>query len=413
MFRRFAQRFVSQLLRNKQIVIAKSLPHPAKPFYQSCGFFPSRIPQNFKKYLYVLGLSLCGGGLWYKMKPHHINQSIVSYVKSNESFNSSNSLRHQFNFINTVVQGCASGVVYIEIEDLKTNDSLTGHHQISNGSGFLINEDGWILTNAHVVINKPKNLIKVTLNDGSTYDATVANADMNMDLALLKIKTDRKFPFLRLGRSSDVNTGEWVIALGSPLSLSHTVTAGVVSSVDRGARELGLRNFSMRYIQTDAAITFGNSGGPLVNLDGDVIGINNLRVTAGISFAIPVDYAKKFLEQSRIIQMPDNVNFQRVQQKQSLGVVTMIVTPELISYLNELDREVPQDTKQGVLVWKVLEDTPAARGGLELGDIITHVNTIPISVVNNVYSLIEKNTETLKLDIIRHGSKKKVILHVT
>ncbi|KAF5306710.1 hypothetical protein FQR65_LT07265 [Abscondita terminalis] len=306
-------------------------------------------------------------------------------------------------------------VVYIEIKDVKKLDLETGQPQTSsNGSGFLVSDDGLILTNAHVVINKPKNLITVMLKDGTSYDATVENADMNIDLALLKINSNRKFPYLRLGNSADVTTGEWVIALGSPLSLSHSVTAGVISCIDRGAAELGLRNVAMRYLQTDAAITFGNSGGPLVNLDGDVIGINNLRVTAGIAFAIPVDYAKKFLQQSKKIKTPENVSYHRKQEKCVLGIITLLVTPQLIALLDSVNKKVSNSVTHGVFVWKVLKDTPAYYAGLKPGDIITHVNDRIILDTQNIYSIIEENTEMLTITIVRGGGQQEAnSLHTT
>lgn len=138
-------------------------------------------------------------------------------------------LRDQFNFIDKVARKCADAVVYIEIVDPRridpaTNDPLV----ISNGSGFIFKEDGWILTNAHVIISRPQAVVLAKLNDGSSYQASVEDADMNIDLALLKINPDRKLPILKFGKSSDVIVGEWVVALGSPLSLSHSVTAGVV-----------------------------------------------------------------------------------------------------------------------------------------------------------------------------------------
>lgn len=213
--------------------------------------------------------------------------SLFPIVHAAEKQNDEN-LRERFNFIDKIAKKCASAVVYIEIKDIRKIDPNTGDSLItSNGSGFFIAENGWILTNAHVVVNKPESSIVVIMNDGCAFEATLEEADMNLDLALLKVYTEEKLPYLNFAKDNDTTVGEWVVAMGSPLCLSHSISAGIVSSITRSAQDLGLLNYTMRYIQTDASITFGNSGGPLINLDGNVIGINNLRITSGISFAIP------------------------------------------------------------------------------------------------------------------------------
>ncbi|EFA00184.2 Serine protease HTRA2, mitochondrial-like Protein [Tribolium castaneum] len=217
--------------------------------------------------------------------------------------NERQSNREKFNFINNVVKKCAPAVLYIIISDPSQVDFDTKSPVItSTGSGFIINEDGWALTNAHVVLEQPQSIINVITYDGLAYTASLEHVDVSKDLALIKINADKKLPVLEFGSSKDAIVGEWVVALGSPLSLTNSVSVGIVSSINRSAEDIGLRNYPMTYIQTDASITFGNSGGPLVNLDGHVIGINNLRLTAGICFAIPVDYAKTFL---------DNAHFDR------------------------------------------------------------------------------------------------------
>lgn len=139
-------------------------------------------------------------------------------------------LRGKYNFINKVVNQCASAVFYLEIRDPFKKDLETGEPIItSNGSGFLISDDGWALTNAHVVLNKPQSTITAIMRDGKSYKVQVEDADMNIDIALLKLETEEKLPSLDFGEPGDASIGEWVVALGSPLSLSNSVTVGIVS----------------------------------------------------------------------------------------------------------------------------------------------------------------------------------------
>ncbi|KAI4804260.1 hypothetical protein KUCAC02_025894 [Chaenocephalus aceratus] len=196
--------------------------------------------------------------------------------------------------LDNVVEKSNPAVVYIEIVG---RHPFSGREvPVSNGSGFIISSDGLIVTNAHVVANKRG--VRVKLTNGDTYNATVQDVDQAADIATIKITARNPLPTLSLGRSSDIRQGEFVVAMGSPFALRNTITSGIVSSVQRGSKELGLSNSNMDYIQTDAAIDFGNSGGPLINLDGEVIGINTMKVTAGISFAIPSDRLQLFLDQA-------------------------------------------------------------------------------------------------------------------
>lgn len=171
----------------------------------------------------------------------------------------------------------------------------------SSGSGFIISTDGFIVTNAHVVSQSSDGSVVVTMWDGRKVKGFVHSLDEKSDLALIKIPEPsggEKLPVARLGTSSSLRVGEFVVALGSPLQLQNTVTFGIVSAVARHATELGIAKSRNEYIQTDAAINVGNSGGPLVNLDGLVIGVNTMKVNAtGISFAIPVDTVAQVVKQ--------------------------------------------------------------------------------------------------------------------
>uniref|UniRef100_A0A672KYK2 Serine protease HTRA3-like n=1 Tax=Sinocyclocheilus grahami TaxID=75366 RepID=A0A672KYK2_SINGR len=207
--------------------------------------------------------------------------------------------RYKFNFIADVVEKIAPAVVHVE---LFLNHPLFGRHvPLSSGSGFIMTQSGLIVTNAHVVASSApvtgRQNLRVQLHDGQTYEASIRDIDKKSDIATIKINPKKKLPVLSLGQSADLRPGEFVVAIGSPFALQNTVTTGIVSTTQRDGKELGIHDSDMDYIQTDATINYGNSGGPLVNLDGEVIGINTLKVTAGISFAIPSDRISKFLDE--------------------------------------------------------------------------------------------------------------------
>ncbi|XP_023222043.1 serine protease HTRA2, mitochondrial-like [Centruroides sculpturatus] len=316
-------------------------------------------------YIPFAGLSIgIGIGLYYyvskyKAKVGDISEKIrkFSSVQAAEVFDYglnaagiSHSTTKKYNFIADVVEKAAPAVVYIEI---KTVHPFFGERPvaISNGSGFLVRSDGLILTNAHVVANMKT--VTVKLYDGRVFEGHVISFDRNTDLATVKINA-KDLPVLKLGSSAKVRPGEWVVAMGSPLSLSNTITAGIISSVNRGSRELGLHK-EMEYIQTDAAINFGNSGGPLVNLDGEVVGISTMKVTTGISFAIPADYAAEFLKQteSKTKSWLGKVVPNNISKKQYLGITMLTLNPNLVLELQQRNPDFPL-VQSGVLVWKVI-----------------------------------------------------------
>ncbi|CDQ63329.1 serine protease HTRA1A [Oncorhynchus mykiss] len=311
-----------------------------------------------------------------------------------------NSLRHKYNFIADVVERIAPAVVHIELYRKMAYSKR--EVAVASGSGFVVSEDGQIVTNAHVVANKHR--VKVELKSGATYDAKIKDVDEKSDIALLKIDSPIKLPVLMLGLSSDLRPGEFVVAIGSPFSLQNTVTTGIVSTTQRGGKELGLRNSEMEYIQTDAIINYGNSGGPLVNLDGEVIGINTLKVTAGISFAIPSDKIREFLTESYDRQSRGRAG----AKKRYIGVRMMTLTPALTKELKVRHKDFP-DITSGAYVMEVISKTPAAAGGLKEHDVIISINGQRISSATDVSTIIKKDAT---LQVVVRRSNEDVIITI-
>ncbi|CAJ1068760.1 serine protease HTRA1 [Xyrichtys novacula] len=288
------------------------------------------------------------------------------------------SMRYKFNFIADVVDKIVPAVVHLELFKRATFSSE--EVSMSSGSGFIVSEDGWIVTNAHVLTNKQQ--IKVELKSGVQYDATVKDVDQKTDIALIKIEPDGPLPVLRLGQSSDLRPGEFVVAVGSPFSLQNTVTTGIVSTAQRNGLELGFKDSDMDYIQTDAIINYGNSGGPLVNLDGDVIGINTLKVAAGISFAIPADIILSFFFCS--------LSGNSALKKKFLGVRMLQLSTLLIRDLKERQIEFP-DVSSGVYVYEVIPGRAASRAGMLDHDVIISINGQSIQTIQDVSEAIHSS----------------------
>ncbi|CAG0893962.1 unnamed protein product [Darwinula stevensoni] len=314
------------------------------------------------------------------------------------------SARDQYNFIADVVEYTAPGVVLIEVRDTRLRDWVSGKPlTVSNGSGFIIDSDGVILTNAHVVTKKQHSSLIVKLQDGREFTGRVEFVDRLSDLATVRIPC-KGLPTLSLGESSKMRPGEWVVAMGSPLTLNNTITVGVISSVNRGSKELGLEHQDIDYIQTDAAITFGNSGGPLVNLDGEVIGINAMKVTEGISFAIPSDHAKQFIAEiaARKAGMISPETPGRVASgKRYVGITMITLTPNILRIIEQRGiSSFPSHVTHGVLVFRVIQGSPARRSGLQNADIITHINGTPLYSASDVNKIVESGKE-LRMSVVR------------
>ncbi|KAM6429262.1 serine protease HTRA2, mitochondrial [Rhynochetos jubatus] len=302
--------------------------------------------------------------------------------------------RAAFNFIADVVEKTAPALVYVEI---------VGRHPfsgrdvpISNGSGFLVSPDGLIVTNAHVVANRRR--VRVKLASGEQYDAVVQDVDQVADIATIKIKPKHPLPTLPLGRSSEVRQGEFVVAMGSPFALQNTITSGIVSSAQRGSRELGLAACDMEYIQTDAAIDFGNSGGPLVNLDGEVIGVNTMKVTSGISFAIPSDRLRTFLQKEE--QRKSSWFGNAETKRRYIGVMMLTLTPSILAELKLRDPSFP-DISYGVLIHRVIIGSPAHQAGMKAGDVVLEINGQASRRAEDVYEAV-RTQQSLAL-LVRRG----------
>nr|XP_020661434.1 serine protease HTRA3 [Pogona vitticeps] len=304
-----------------------------------------------------------------------------------------NSPRYKFNFIADVVEKIAPAVVHIE---LFLRHPLFGRSvPLSSGSGFIMSDSGLIVTNAHVVSSSStmtgRQQLKVQLQDGDTYEATIKDIDKKSDIATIKINPQKKLPALSIGQSGDLRPGEFVVAIGSPFALQNTVTTGIVSTTQRDGKELGLKDSDMDYIQTDAIINYGNSGGPLVNLDGEVIGINTLKVTAGISFAIPSDRIARFLSENYDKQSKDGKKF--------IGIRMMTITPVLVEELKLNNPDFP-DVSSGIYVHEVIPNSPSQRGGIQDGDIIVKVNGRPLKTSADLQEAVI-NESPLLLEVRR------------
>nr|XP_054597589.1 serine protease HTRA2, mitochondrial isoform X2 [Nothobranchius furzeri] len=177
--------------------------------------------------------------------------------------------------------------------------------------------------------------------------------------------------------------------MGSPFSLRNTITSGIVSSAQRGSKELGLSNSNMEYIQTDATIDFGNSGGPLINLDGEVIGINTMKVTAGISFAIPSDHVKVFLEKAA--KRKTSWFGESGSKPRYIGVMMLTLTQSIIAQLKTRDPSFPNVT-HGVLIHSVITGSPASRAGMLPGDIVVEINGVKVFSAEEIYKAIRSNS---------------------
>jgi len=262
--------------------------------------------------------------------------------------------------------------------------------QVGTGSGVIISQDGHIVTNNHVIANASQ--LQVTLNNNRTYDAELVGSDPNSDIALIKIETDDKLPYLAFGDSDNTKIGEWVLAVGNPFNLTSTVTAGIVSAK---ARSLDTRS-NQSFIQTDAAVNPGNSGGALVNTNGDLIGINTAISSrtgsyVGYSFAVPSNIAKKVID--------DIIEYGNVQ-KGFMGI-----RPAPVNTKDAIERGI--NNIEGVYIEIIEEESGAYDAELEKGDVIKKVDDIKVRKFPDLtgYLSTKRPGDTVQLVIDRQGEE--------
>ncbi|MFW6140836.1 MAG: Do family serine endopeptidase [Acidobacteriota bacterium] len=284
--------------------------------------------------------------------------------------------------------------------DIPRGDKEQEYRTTARGTGFFISSDGYILTNNHIVENAVK--VEVTSLQDKTYEAEIVGNDPETDLALLKV-SDGNLPYVELGDSDNTKVGEWVLAIGNPLGLTHTVTAGIVSAKGRIFQGLEAQQPYQDFIQTDAAINRGNSGGPLINMQGKVVGINSIIFSPsggniGIGFAISSKLAKsimeKLKEEGRVI-------------RGYLGVGVYDADKDFVESLN-------LESKKGVVVNNVEPESPADKAGLKRYDVITELNGKPIKDGNDLqFKVAEiKPGTTVNLTIIREEKKRTVSVKI-
>jgi Do/DeqQ family serine protease len=268
--------------------------------------------------------------------------------------------------------------------------------QQGTGSGFIIQSSGLILTNAHVVDGV--STVKVTLKDGRELQGRVLGADTVTDVAVVKIEASN-LPTVILGNSEGLRPGEWAIAIGNPLGLDNTVTVGIISATGRSSSQVGVPDKRVGFIQTDAAINPGNSGGPLLNQRGEVIGMNTAIIggAQGLGFAIPINTAQRIADQL--------VAKGRVDHP-FLGIRMIGLTPELKQQLNrDPNSNLTVQEDRGVLVVRVMPNSPAAKAGVRSGDVIQRVNGQTVTKADEVQRAVENTAigSTLQLEVSRNG----------
>lgn len=265
------------------------------------------------------------------------------------------------------------------------------------GSGVILSAQGQLVTNAHVV--EGADVVEITLRDGRTFEGVVLGRDSVTDIAAIKIEA-QELPVAEIGGTEELVAGQWAIAIGNPLGLDNTVTAGIISATGRSSAQVGIPDKRVRFIQTDAAINPGNSGGPLLNEQGQVIGINTaIRADAqGLGFAIPIETA---------LRVADQLFTSGTAEHPFLGIQMVDLTPATKALLQQQQFPIADPLNEGVIITGIVRNSPAENSQLQQGDIIISVDGILVKNATEVQALVEQSTvgELLVLGVNRGGEK--------
>jgi len=363
------------------------------------------------------GMTLAGGYL--AGHPQKLSQGASNLAVSPVSAAPPLSASTDPNFITEVVQRVGPAVVRInssrtvktQIPD-ELNDpffrrffgsQIPQQNQVQRGtgSGFIIGKDGRILTNAHVVDGA--DTVTVILKDGRSFQGKVLGKDELTDVAVVKIQADN-LPTVNIGNSDQLQPGQWAIAIGNPLGLDNTVTTGIISATGRTSNQIGAPDKRVEFIQTDAAINPGNSGGPLLNARGEVIGMNTaiIQGAQGLGFAIPINTAQRI--SSQLIATGK-------AQHPYLGIQMVGLTPELKQNINsDPNSGLSIQEDKGVLVVKVVPNSPAAKAGIRAGDVIQKLNGQTVTDASSIQKAVD-NSEIggdVRLELRRNGQNVSV-----
>ena len=365
-----------------------------------------------KKALSLVLVSALGGLLTltaYKLfleKPEIIYEQQKGDVLENfnTTFYNTANLAAETTDFTTAAERTLNAVVHVKNKSIYTSrnpmeemfygrSSARKHVQIGMGSGVIISEDGYIITNNHVIANATE--IEITLNDKQTYKAKLIGTDVTNDIALIKIDATN-LPYVTFADSDNIQVGEWVLAVGNPYNLTATVTAGIISAKGRDV----LGNYRTEsYIQTDAVVNSGNSGGALVNTRGELIGINTMISSTtgsyiGYSFAVPSNIAKKVIE--------DIMEYGNVQRA-FIGINFRELNGDNHDYFQV-------DNTEGVIITNVLENTGASKAGIQIRDIIVKANTVDISTFADLNGFLntKRPDDVIDFTVVRDGEEKVI-----